>query len=86
MTQEVKLTTQHQITIPKKMCQAAGLKSGDRLQISVMPDKKLMLKRKQVIDADDPAYRLGREILEAEEQIKQGKTVLWSEIRRRHSL
>ena len=86
MTQEVKLTTQHQITIPKKMCQAAGLKSGDRLQISVLPDKKLVLKRKKVIDADDPAYRLGLEILEAEGQIRQGKTVPWSEIKRRHRL
>ena len=86
MTQEVKLTTQHQITIPKKMCQAAGLKSGDRLQISVLPDKKLVLKRKKVIDADDPAYRLGLEILEAEEQIRQGKTVSWSEMKRRHRL
>ena len=86
MTQEVKLTTQHQITIPKKMCEAAGLKSGDRLQISVLPDKKIVLKRKKVIDADDPAYRLGLEILEAEEQIRHGKTVPWSEIKRRHRL
>lgn len=34
----------------------------------------------------DPAYRLGREILAAEEQIKNGKTTEWSEIKRKHSL
>lgn len=86
MTQEVKLTTQHQITIPKMVCKMLHLKGGDRLQIVVMPNNNLLLKPKKLIDADDPAYRLGKEILEAEEQIKQGKTVQWSEVKRRHGL
>ena len=83
---EVKLTSQHQITIPKRVCEILRLKSGDRLEIVILTGQKIMLKPKRSIDADDPAYRLGREILEAEEQIKRGETVPWSEIKRKHGL
>ncbi len=51
-----------------------------------MPDRKLLLKPKKLIDRDDPAYRLGKEILEAEGQIKRGEVVPWSEMKRRHHL
>ncbi len=83
---EVKLTSQHQITIPKGVCERLHLRGGDRLEVAVTPEGKLVLKPKRLIDADDPAYRLGKEILEAEEQIKRGKGVPWAEIKRRHRL
>ena len=83
-TQEVKLTGQHQITIPKRVCEALQLKGGDRLEIVVLPSHKLMLKPKRLIDADDEAYHLGKEMLEAERQIKRGDVVAWSDIKRRH--
>ena len=86
MTQEVKLTSQHQITIPKRICQALRLQGGDRLEVIVMSGHRLLLKPKKLIDADDAAYRLGREILEAEGQIKRGEVVPWSEVKRRHHL
>ena len=85
-SQEVKLTSQHQITIPKNVCEKLNLQGGDRLSIAMMPNNRLMLKPKKLIDADDAAYRLGKEILEAEEQIRRGKVVSWSEIKRRHRL
>ena len=34
----------------------------------------------------DPAYQLGREILEAEEQIKRKDVVSWSATKRKHKL
>ena len=83
---EVKLTRQHQITIPKGVCEALRLHGGDRLEIVVMPGQRLLLKRKHLIDADDPAYRLGREILEAERQIKRKEVVAWDEVKRAHGL
>ena len=83
---EVKLTSQHQITIPKNVCEALHLEGGDRLEIVVMPGPKLLLKPKKLIDVDDPAYRLGREIFKAEEQIKKGQVTPWSEIKRKHGL
>lgn len=86
MTQEVKLTSQHQITIPKRICQALRLQGGDRLEVIVISGHKLLLKPKKLIDADDAAYRLGKEILEAEGQIKRGEVVPWSEVKRRHRL
>ena len=85
-TQEVKLTTQHQITIPKRVCESLRLRGGDRLEIIVMPGHTLMLKPKKLIDADDPAYRLGQEILVAEGQIKRGEVVSWAEVKRQHGL
>ena len=86
LTDEVKLTAQHQITIPKRVREALHLHGGDRLEILVMPDQKLFLKPKRVIDADDPAYQLGREILEAERQVRRGNVASWSEVKRRHHL
>jgi AbrB family looped-hinge helix DNA binding protein len=85
-SEEVKLTSQHQITIPKRVCEMLRLRGGDRLEIVIMAGQKLLLKPKRSIDADDPAYRLGREILEAEEQIKRGETANWSDIKRKHGL
>ena len=85
-TEEVKLTRQHQITIPKRVCTAMRLQGGDRLEVIMMPGHKLVLKPKKLIDADDPAYRLGREILEAERQIKRGEVIPWDEVKRRHGL
>ena len=86
MFQEVKLTTQHQITIPKRVCEELHLKGGDRLEVAVTSDRRLLLKPKKTIDADDPAYRLGQEILQAERQIKRGEVVQWSDLKRRHHL
>ena len=83
---EVKLTSQHQITIPKNVCEILHLEGGDRLEIVIMPGNRLLLKSKKLIDADDPAYRLGQEILEAEQQIKKGEVVPWSEVKRGHGL
>ena len=85
-TRHVTLTRQHQITIPKRICQALRLRGGDRLEILITPGHKLVLKPKKLIDADDPAYRLGQEILEAERQIARGETVPWTEVKRRHGL
>lgn len=83
---EVKLTAQHQITIPKRICERLHLRGGDRLEVVVMPGHKLLLKPKKLIDVDDPAYRLGKEILEAERQIKRREVARWSEVKRRHRL
>ena len=85
-TEEVKLTRQHQITIPKRVCQALNLQGGERLEVVVVSGCKLLLKPKKLIDADDPAYRLGKEILQAEQQIKRGEVALWNEVKRRHGL
>lgn len=82
----VKLTRQHQITIPKRVCEALRLQGGDRLEVVIMSGHTLLLRPKKLIDADDPAYRLGQEILEAERQIKRGEVVPWAEVKRRHGL
>lgn len=86
ITQEVKLTPQHQITIPKRIREELRLRGGDRLELVVMSGHRILIKPKKVIDADDPAYRLGKDILEAERQIQRGDVVPWHEVKRRHGL
>ena len=83
---EVKLTKQHQITIPKRICEALRLEGGDRLEVVIVEGGRLLLKPKKLIDADDKAYQLGKEILEAEKQIKRGDVVDWPEIKQEHGL
>ncbi len=85
-TSEVKLTRQHQITIPMSVCQELDLQGGDRLQIVIMPGQEMLLKPKKLIDANDEAYRLGREILGAEDEIKHGKVTTWADVKKRHRL
>ena len=53
--------------------------------ISHLPPKKLAEFRRW-FEKFDPAYRLGREILEAEEQIKRKEVMPWSELKHKHGL
>jgi AbrB family looped-hinge helix DNA binding protein len=82
----VKLTSQHQITIPKRIREALGLHGGDRLELVATDDQRIMLRRTQLINEDDPAYQLAQQIVESERQIAKGNVVPWSEIKRRHKL
>ena len=52
VTQEVKLTPQHQITIPKRIREELRLRGGDRLELVVMSGHRILIKPKKVIDAD----------------------------------
>lgn len=84
--EEVKLTTQYQISIPKRIRETLHLEGGDRLELIVIDGRRILLKPKKLIDADDRAYQLGQKILEAEKQIKRGEVTPWTEIKKRHKL
>ena len=84
--EEVKLTSQHQISIPKSIRQTLRLQAGDRLELIVMDAHRLLLKPKKLIDANDKAYQLGQRILEAEKQIQRGEVTPWADIKKRHRL
>ena len=53
--------------------------------ISQLPPRKLAEFRRWFAKFD-PAYRLGREIMTAEEQIKNKEIIPWSEIKKKHGL
>ena len=53
--------------------------------ISDLPPNQLA-KFRRWFEKFDPAYRLGREILEAEQQIKDKETVAWTTVKRKHKL
>lgn len=84
--EEVKLTTQHQISIPKRIREVLHLEGGDRLELIVIDGHRLLLKPKKLIDVDDKAYQLGRKILEGEKQIRRGEVSRWDDIKKHHRL
>ncbi len=84
--QEVTLTAQHQITIPKRVREVLQLHGGDRLELIVTPAHRLVLRPSKIVAADDPAYQLAQQIVKAERQIKRGHVTPWSTIKRRHQL
>lgn len=45
MAVSVKMSSKHQIVVPKEAREALGLRPGDRLLVSVRPDGKLEMER-----------------------------------------
>ncbi|OHB75828.1 MAG: hypothetical protein A2Z34_11140 [Planctomycetes bacterium RBG_16_59_8] len=84
--QDVKLTSQNQITIPKRIREALHLRGGDRIRFLVTDDGRALLHPLRLVEEDDPSYRLARQIVEAEREIAGGETVPWRTIKRRLKL
>lgn len=73
MPSTVKLSSKHQIVVPKEARDALGLKPGDRLLISVRDDGVVEMRRRP----DDPAGELEGLIPVAE---SSGAAELWPEV------
>ena len=68
----VKLSSKHQIVVPREAREALGLKPGDHLLVSVRDDGVVEMQRR----ADDPAAELEGILLVVE---TDGETRLWPE-------
>jgi antitoxin PrlF len=69
MTAEATLTTKGQATIPRKIRDALGMKAGDRMTFTLLPNGAVLLrlKNKSVMDLAGRLYKKGRKPLPAEE-------------------
>lgn len=73
MPSTVKLSSKHQIVVPKQAREALGLKPGDRLLVNVRDDGVVEMRR----SPDDPARELEGLILDTG---AAGSVELWPEV------
>lgn len=73
MRQEVtKVGPKYQVTIPKEVREALGLKVGDLIQAAVGKDKTIVLRRKRLVDFD---AELEEALAEADADYKAGRVL-----------
>ncbi len=68
MTTEATLTSKGQMTIPKAIRDSLGMKAGDRMTFTLMPDGIVVLrvKNKRVSDLGGILHKKGRKALPVE--------------------
>ena len=69
MTTDARLTSQGQVTIPKQIRDALGMKPGDRLTFTLMPDTTVVmrLKNKSIADLAGTLCKKGRKPIPVEQ-------------------
>jgi AbrB family looped-hinge helix DNA binding protein len=75
-----KIGQRRQVVIPKDICEALGLKTGDFVEVTQVK-RMVVIKPKKVVDADD-VLTPGEEALvrEGERQLREGTSRPWSQI------
>ena len=69
MSTDATLTSKGQTTIPKEIRQGLGMKAGDRMTFTLLPDGTVLLrvKNKSAMSLAGRLYKKGRKPLPAEE-------------------
>ena len=68
MTTDATLTSKGQMTVPKAIRDSLGMKAGDRMTFTLMPDGTVVLrvKNKRVSDMGGILYKKGRKAVPVE--------------------
>ena len=76
-----KLGQRRQVVIPKEICDALGLATGDFVEVRQVKGT-VVIKPKKLVDADDVLAPEEEAIVrKGERQLRQGKSKPWSEIK-----
>jgi AbrB family looped-hinge helix DNA binding protein len=76
-----KLGQRRQVVIPKEICDALGLATGDFVEVRQVKGT-VVIKPKKLVDADDVLTPEEEAIVrKGERQLRQGKSKPWSEIK-----
>lgn len=76
-----KIGQRRQVVIPKDICEALGLKTGDFVEVTQVK-RMVVIKPKKVVDADDVLTPEEEAIVqEGERQLREGKSRPWSQIK-----
>lgn len=69
MTTEATLTSKGQTTIPKEIRDSLGMKAGDRMTFTLMPDATVIMrvKSKSITDLAGVLYKKGRKTVPVEQ-------------------
>jgi len=82
----VKIRTNRQVTIPKKIFEELGLKEGEYLEVS-RRGKTVVLKPKVLVDPDDVLTPEDEEALRRGlAELERGETYDWEEVKKRLKL
>ena len=77
----VRIRTNRQVTIPKKVFDDLGLREGDFVEV-VRSENTVLIKPKKLVDADDTLTLEEQEIVEKGiEQLRRGESVPWSQVK-----
>jgi len=78
----VKIRTNRQVTIPKKIFEELGLKEGEYVEVT-RRGKTVVLKPKVLVDPDDLLTPEDEEALRhGLEQLRRGEGIPWEEVKR----
>ena len=78
----VKIRTNRQVTIPKRIFEELGLKEGEYVEV-LRRGRTVVLKPKVLVDPDDLLTPEGEESLRrGQEQLRRGEGIPWEEVKR----
>jgi AbrB family looped-hinge helix DNA binding protein len=76
-----KLGQRRQVVIPKNICDELGLSVGDFVEVNRV-NNTVVIKRKQLVDADDELTPEEERIVrKGERELREGKSKPWSQIK-----
>jgi len=76
-----KIGQRRQVVIPKEICDALGLQSGDFVEVTQVKGT-VVIKPKKLVEADDGLTPEEEAIVrKGERQLRQGKSKPWSQIK-----
>jgi AbrB family looped-hinge helix DNA binding protein len=77
----VKIRTNRQITIPKRIFDELGLKEGDYMEVTRAKDK-VVVKPKRLVDPEDTLSPEEEKLVERGfEELKRGQYVTWEQLK-----
>jgi AbrB family looped-hinge helix DNA binding protein len=76
-----KVGQRRQVVIPKEIFEALGLQTGDFVEVTKVKNT-VVIKPKKIVDADDELTPEEEAIVrKGEQQLRQGKSKSWSQIK-----
>ena len=81
-----KLGKRRQVVIPKAVCEAAGLREGDFVEVTGRNGRIVIKARKLVNLEDTLTPEEVKLVLKGEKQLREGKYVLWEDLKKKLKL
>ena len=81
-----RLGKRRQVVIPKAVCEVTGLREGDFVEVTGR-NGRIMIRRKKSVDLEDTLTPEEEKlVLKGEKQLRQGKYVLWEDLKKKLKL
>ena len=81
-----RLGQRRQVVIPKALCERLGLEEGDFVEVTLR-GRSAIVKPKRLVDADDILSPEEEKLVrKGERQLKEGKYVLWEDLKKKLKL